>query len=331
MACDLAWAVSAPSGYHIHAMLPDPTFPTPALPADALRDRTVVITGASDGVGRALADNCAAAGAHLVMVGRNEAKTRHAASMLMTRTGNRAVHVEIADLFHLDEQAALADRLGAAYPALFALVNNAGSIFLDRAVTREGFERTFALNHVAYMSLALRLLPNLRAGALPTEPARIVNVASRAHHGVRIDPDDLQSTRGYTGWGAYRRSKLANILFTRSLAARVDPQHITVHALHPGLVASRFAVNNGRRGRIQRTVMNWFSISSEAGADTAAWLLASREGATTTGEYWARRKRRTPSRAARDNRLAEQLWDATIHLAGLEEFAGALPAPSRSA
>lgn len=279
----------------------------------------MVITGASDGIGRALSELCAAAEAQVVMVGRNAAKTTHAASVVMNRTGSRSVTVETADLLYLDEQHALADRLRSAHPALFALVNNAGALFLNRAITRDGLERTFALNHVAYATLALGVLPSLLAGADGGNPARVVNVASRAHHGASINLDDLQSERAYSGWRTYARSKLANILFTRALARRVAPRLVTVHAVHPGLVATRFAVNNGVMGRVQRQVMNWFSVSPSAGADTAAWLLGSPDAASLSGEYWVRRERTRPSTAARDDVTAEGLWHATLALAGISD------------
>jgi NAD(P)-dependent dehydrogenase (short-subunit alcohol dehydrogenase family) len=296
----------------------DPVFATPALSPDALRDRTVIITGASDGIGRTLAERCARAAAHVVMVGRNEAKTRHAASELRSHTGSRRIDVEVADLLHLDEQHALGDRLRERFPRVFALVNNAGALFLERQLTRDGLERTFALNHLAYVTLSVHLLPSLLADSEHHAPARIVNVASRAHMGARLDLSDLQGERRYSGWRAYGRSKLANILFTRALARRVDRRRITVHAVHPGLVASRFAVNNGAFGRLQRRAMDLFAISSMAGSDTAAWLLGSPEGASSSGEYWVRRERVTPSRAAQDDAVAEALWTESIRLGGLE-------------
>lgn len=238
----------------------------------------------------------------------------------MNRTGSRTVSVEIADLLYLEEQHALGARLAAAHSSVFALVNNAGAIFLERALTRDGLERTFALNHVAYVSLALHLLPNLIAGALHHAPARIINVASRAHVRSRFDANNLQGEREYSGWSAYSQSKLANILFTRALARRVNASEVVVHALHPGLVASRFAANNGAFGRLQRRVMDWFSVSALAGSDTAAWLLASTEAAQESGAYWVRRERVEPSAAARDDQASELLWDRTIELAGLQQL-----------
>jgi NAD(P)-dependent dehydrogenase (short-subunit alcohol dehydrogenase family) len=297
----------------------DPVFDVPPLAPGALAGRTVVITGASDGIGRALAERCAIADAHVVLIGRNEAKTRHVASELRSRTGNDRISYQIADLLYLDEQVALAERLRAAHPVLHALVNNAGALFLERQLTRDSLERTFALNHLATVQLGVRLLPSLLAAAGPDGPARMINVASRAHMGARIQLDDLQMQRGYSGWRAYAASKLGNVLFTRALARRVDARGVCVHAVHPGLVASRFATNNGPLGRLQRRVMDWFSISNQAGADTAAWLLGSDLGGRDSGGYWVRRARVTPSREAQRDDLADGLWTRSLALAGISE------------
>lgn len=296
----------------------DPAFATPALAPDALRAQTVIITGATDGIGRALAERCARAGARVVLVGRDEAKTRHVASELRSRTGSDTVTYDIADLLYVDEQVALAERLRAAHPAVHALVNNAGALFLERAVTRDGLERTFALNHLAYVQLTLRLLPSLLAAAGDHGPARVVNMASRAHMGITLTPNDLRGDWPLSGWRAYGASKLANILFTRALATRVESRCLCVHAIQPGLVASRFATNNGRMGRLTRQIMDWFSISNTAGSDTAAWLLASAEGSRSSGGYWVQRRLTEPSAAARSAALTETLWTRSLELAGLQ-------------
>jgi retinol dehydrogenase 12 len=136
--------------------------------------------------------------------------------------------------------------------------------------------------------------------------------------GITLAPDAVRGDWPLSGWRAYGASKLANILFTRALAARVDARCLCVHAVHPGLVASRFAANNGRAGRITRRIMNWFSISNAAGSDTAAWLLASAEGASTSGAYWVQRAETQPSSVARDDALADVLWTRSLALAGLE-------------
>jgi NAD(P)-dependent dehydrogenase (short-subunit alcohol dehydrogenase family) len=292
----------------------DPVFPTPPLPPKALQGCTIVITGASDGIGFALSRRCAEAGGQVIMVGRNRAKTDHAVSRIKTTTGSRLVFAEIADLLYLEEQDALVHRLLQRGTPLHALVNNAGALFLEWELTRDGLERTFALNHLAYVRVSSGLLPALRAAASPGTPARLLNVASRAHMGARFALDNLQGERHYSGWSAYAASKLYNILFTRALAKRVAPHELSVHALHPGLVASRFAANNGWKGRAQRRVMDWFSVSVEAGSDTAAWLLACNDATDASGSYWVQRAVTTPSRDARSNAFADALWKESERL-----------------
>ncbi|MCA2996302.1 SDR family NAD(P)-dependent oxidoreductase [Gemmatimonas sp.] len=270
--------------------------------------QTVVITGASDGIGKAAVRQYALGGARVVMVGRNEAKTRAAAHAIMTDTGRRDIVCEIADLSRQDAVRDLAARLRAAHPVIHVLANNAGAMFLERRLTVDGFEQTFALNHLAYYTLTLLLLPSLYAGAAPGAPARIINVSSRAHENARPALDDLQLSQGFGGWRAYANSKLFNIWFTTSLARRLDPARVVTHAMHPGVVRTRFATNNGRMGRLLRGVMDLVSISPEAGADSLVWLSSAEEATNDSGHYWCRRRKITPSRLARREDLAERLW-----------------------
>ena len=301
----------------------------PQLPDNSLEGRTIIVTGASDGIGRACSRALAAAGATVVMVGRNEAKTAAAARAIMSETGSRSVGWETANLLRQEAVHDLARRLQDRWPTVDTLVNNAGAIFLERQLTSEGLERTFALNHLAYFTLTLLLLPSLAASSAPGRPARVINVASRAHRDARLNLADLQGALHYTGWGAYRNSKLANVLFTRALAHRLDPARVVVHALHPGVVSTRFAINNGRRGRIMRRIMDVVSIDAAAGADTMVWLCADDAARSSTGDYWVKRARIAPSDAALDASLADSLWSMSADLAGLD--ADALVAASGAA
>ncbi len=284
----------------------------------SLAGRTIVVTGGSDGIGRAAARALLALGADVVLVGRNEAKTAAAAAALMSEAGRRAVTWEIADLERLDAMHDLAQRLRDRLPRIHALVNNAGALFLDRRLTADGLERTFALNHLAYVVLTVRLLDRLVAAAAPGAPARVIIVSSRAHENARLDLDDLQLAHGYGGWRAYANSKLCNLLVARALARRLDPTRVVVQAMHPGVVRTRFATNNGGRGRLLRRLMDLVSVTPEQGADTIAWLAESPEGARDSGTYWVRRRPVQPSRAARDDALAERLWRVSGDLAGLD-------------
>jgi NAD(P)-dependent dehydrogenase (short-subunit alcohol dehydrogenase family) len=277
-----------------------------AAPWPTLAGRTVVVTGASDGIGRAVCAAAAAAGATLAMLGRNEAKTAAAARAIMADVAHRNVRWFVGDLLRLDTVRDLAEQLRRTFGTIDVLVNNAGALFLDRTETADGLERTMALNHFAYVLLALELLPALAPSA--ARPARIVNVSSRAHRDAALDLEDLDHRRNYGAWRAYANSKLANVLFTRALATRLDPSRVVVHAVHPGVVSTRFGVNNGRRGRVLRRIMDVVSIPPERGADPLLWLMSSDDAASTSGDYWVKRRRVPPSAAALDPQLTDRLW-----------------------
>ncbi|WP_411280112.1 SDR family NAD(P)-dependent oxidoreductase [Gemmatimonas sp.] len=292
--------------------------PTP----NPLEGKTVVVTGASDGIGKAAVRAYVAAGASVVMVGRNEAKTAAAAHAIMSDLGDpargRPITWEIADLSRQEAVHDLADRLLARLPRIDVLANNAGAMFLERQVTPDGFERTFALNHLSYFTLTMRLLVPLMASAQPGAPARVLSVSSRAHENAHPVLDDLQLARKFGGWTQYANSKLYNIWFTRALARRLDPSCVVTQSLHPGVVSTRFATNNGRVGRLLRRVMDVVSVTPTQGADTLVWLAHAPEARNGSGEYWVKRRRVIPSRTARDDVRAEQLWTTTSQLTGLD-------------
>lgn len=285
--------------------------------SDGARDmkgKTVVVTGATSGIGRVATERLAALGARLVLVGRNRAKG--AAFLGNLRADHPGIDVQIhyADLSSLTEILRLAPALLAAAPRIDVLLNNAGAIFNRRETTEDGLERTFALNHMGYFLLTNLLLDRLAASA----PSRIVSVASEAHRGVSLDFDDLQMQRGYGGWLAYRRSKLANILFTRALAKRIAGTGITANCLHPGFVATEFGDNNRGMFRAALNLAKRFmAIAPEQGGETSVFLASSPEMAGVSGEYFDKCKPRAPSAAALDDQAAERLWRESAGLAGL--------------
>ncbi len=293
-----------------------------APPLHTLEGKTVVVTGASDGIGKAAVRAYAAAGASVVMIGRNEAKTAAAARSIMSELGGaaagRAITWEIADLSRQQAVHDVADRLLARLPRIDVLANNAGAMFLDREVTPDGFERTFALNHLSYFTLTMRLLAPLVAASRPGAPARVVSVSSRAHRNAHPRLDDLQLEHHFGGWTQYANSKLYNVWFTRALARRLDPSRVVTHALHPGVVSTRFATNNGRMGRVLRGLMDVISVTPAQGADTLVWLSCAPEALERSGDYWVKRRRVAPSTTARDDGRAEQLWAITAQLTGLD-------------
>jgi NAD(P)-dependent dehydrogenase (short-subunit alcohol dehydrogenase family) len=281
-----------------------------------MRGMTCVITGATAGIGLVAAERLGAMGARLLLVGRDRGKAAAVLRQLRERVPGLEASLFYADLAQLSEVRRLAGELLDAAPRLDVLVNNAGAIFRRRTVTGDGLERTFALNHMAYYLLT-RLLAERLVGSAP---ARVVNVASEAHRGAALDFDDLQGERRYDGWTAYRRSKLANILFTRELARRLDGTGVTANCLHPGFVATSFGDNNRGVFRLALGLGKRFvAISPERGAETTVYLASSAEIATESGGYFEKCRKTSPSAAAQDDRAARRLWAASAQIAGLSD------------
>lgn len=277
-----------------------------------MRGKIVVVTGATAGIGRVACERLAAMGASLVLVARNRARAETLAVELM-RAGSPHVGVHVADLSQLAEVRRVAVEL-AALPAIDVVLNNAGAIFNRRAQTADGFERTFALNHLAYFALTNLLRDRLKASA----PARVVNVASEAHRGAALAFDDLQTMCGYSGWLAYKRSKLCNILFTRALARRLAGSGVTANALHPGFVATNFGNNNGGVFRFGLGVAKRFmAIPPADGAKTPVYLVSAPEVAALSGLYFDKCAVREPSAAAQDDESAERLWHESARMTGV--------------
>ena len=278
--------------------------------------KTCLITGATSGIGRATAHALALRGAHVALVGRDPARTEALAAAIRRRSGNPAVDLLVADLSSLAEVRQLAADVLERYPQLDVLYNNAGALFATRLLTVDGYEQTFALNHLAPFLLTNLLGERLIASG----PARIITTASAAHLGQHLDLDDpMYEHHAYRGYQAYGRSKLANILFTVELARRLAATGVTANALHPGFVASGFARNNGLAYRAGMTLLRPVMISPERGAQTAIYLATSPAVEGVTGKYFAKSRPVTPSAAARDEATARRLWDLSARLTGLEQ------------
>jgi NAD(P)-dependent dehydrogenase (short-subunit alcohol dehydrogenase family) len=277
-----------------------------------MQGKTVVITGATSGIGWVAAQRLARMGARLVLVARDRERGELAMTRL-PRSAPGAHRIHYADLSRVAEMKRVAAEIARTEPRVDVLVNNAGALFASRQVTEDGIERTFALNHVAYVVLAHGLEGSLRAAA----PARVVNVASDAHRGACLDFQDLQSAVRYRGFRVYKRSKLYNVLYTRELARRWGDRGVTANALHPGFVATRFGDESGGLVSLGFRAAKLFAISPERGADTIVHLASAPEVAGISGEYFFRRRVTTPSPEARDDRAAARLWEETARLAGL--------------
>jgi NAD(P)-dependent dehydrogenase (short-subunit alcohol dehydrogenase family) len=279
-----------------------------------MRGKTCVITGATGGIGFETAKRLGALGARLVLVGRNRDKGKATIDRLRAVVPGVAVEMLYADLSRPDEIRRLGDALLDTASRIDVLVNNAGALFANRITTSDGLELTFALNHMGYFRLTALLRDRLIASA----PARVVNVASEAHRGSHLDFEDLQCSRRYSGWRAYQRSKLANILFTRELARRLEGTGVTANCLHPGFVATGFGDNNRGLWRLGIAIGKLVAaISVQRGAETPVYLASSPDLDGVSGRYFSDCRERQPDRPAQDDGAAARLWQESERLMSL--------------
>lgn len=266
--------------------------------------KVVVLTGGTSGIGLVAAVELARRGARIVLVARDRGRAAQAMADL-ARAGpglaHRALH---ADLASMGEVRRVAAEIAAAEPRIDVLINNAGALFNRRLLSPDRLEMTFALNHMAYFVLTEGLMRILAGSA----PARIVNTASSAHRGAALDFDDLQSERVYSGFKAYGRSKLCNILFTRELARRLEGSGVTANCLHPGFVATRFGDRSGGLVQMLMPIAKLGAVSPREGARTLVHLASSPDVAAMSGLYFYRDKPDTPSPEAQDGAAAARLW-----------------------
>ncbi|WP_337177003.1 SDR family oxidoreductase [Paludisphaera sp.] len=274
----------------------------------------VLITGATAGIGFIAARELARAGARVLLAGRSTTTAGEAADRIRREVPGADVEPLAADLASQAEARRLADDVAARTDRLDVLINNAGVICLDKTETVDGIETTFAVNHLAPYLLTNLLLPLLRAAP----SARVVTVASGAHRGVTMNFDDLEGRRRYSGWRAYQRSKLANILFTRELAARLQGEPITAACLHPGYVNTRIFRDATWKGAVMRAFARAFAIAPEQGAATTVYLATSPEVEGVSGGYFVKSRPAVASRAARDDAAARRLWEASAAMTGID-------------
>ncbi len=282
--------------------------------APLMAGKSVLVTGGTGGIGMATAIGLAALGARVGITGRDPARTEAAAARIRATPGSPAVDAFAADMSVQAGVRALAAQVLDTYPRLDVLVNNVGGFWAHRHATADGLERTFALNHLAPFLLTTLLLDRLTTSA----PARIVTVSSGAHASGRIDFDDLQGVRNYSGQRAYSQSKLANVMFTYELARRLEGTGVTATALHPGVVRTSFgAEDQAAYLAVIIGVARLFMKAPAQGASTPIYLASSPEVEGITGRYYADRKPKTSSKASYDATAAARLWQVSAGLAGM--------------
>lgn len=275
-----------------------------------LKDKVVLVTGATNGIGKVTAARLAAEGAQVVIVSRSAQKCSAACEEIRAQSGNAKVEWIAADLSSLAGIEEAANEFRARYAQLHVLLNNAGGVFAERLVTADGYEMTFALNHLSYFGLTHHLRDLLVASA----PARIVNVSSDAHYGGAMHFDDLMGERKYSSWAAYSQSKLANVLFTYSLARQLAGSGVTANVLHPGFVATGFGRNNGGIMGMMMPVAHLFAKSPEKGAETSIYLAMSADVVAVSGKYFAGCKEKQSAKASYDVAAQDRLWAASEQL-----------------
>jgi NAD(P)-dependent dehydrogenase (short-subunit alcohol dehydrogenase family) len=281
-----------------------------------MNGKTVLVTGANSGIGFVTARELAGAGAHVVMLVRDRDRGDAARGRIQAAFPSASTELLIADLADFSAVRRAASEFLRAHGSLDVLVANAGAIFPNRTVTVDGNEATFQVNHLSHLLLSCLLEPALKAAA----PARVISVSSDAHYaawrGIRFDDLGLES--GWSPFGAYAHSKLANIMFCYEHARRLAGTSITSNVMHPGLLRTGFGREGyGWYGRLIEMVSPLIADSAEAGADTLVWLATSEQVASTSGVYYHRRRPHRSSPASHDEEAQVRLWRVSEELTGL--------------
>lgn len=280
--------------------------------AKDLEGKVFLVTGATEGIGKVTARELLRGGGTVAIVGRNKEKSERVAAELRDKSGSDRLELYLGDMSVLAGIRSVAAEFKAKHDRLDVLVNNAGGVFTAHALTTDGIERTFALNHVGYFALTMELLDLLKKSPDP----RVVSTSSGAHRMGRLDLATVVKRRGEAGYAAYGDSKLANILFTRELARRYGQDGIKANCVHPGWVNTGFALNNAGTALAFLTGLTapLFARTPEKGAETILWLATSPEAASLNGQYLHDKKIASTSRLAKDEDLARRLWDLSEEL-----------------
>jgi NAD(P)-dependent dehydrogenase (short-subunit alcohol dehydrogenase family) len=276
--------------------------------------KVCVVTGATSGIGEVTARRLAEDGATVVLVARSREKAEATLARIERAAGTGRTETLLADFASLRDVRRAAGELLSRHPRLDVLVNNAGAIHMTRSTTKDGFETTFAVNHLAPFLLTRLLLDRLKESA----PARIVNVASRAHTRSTLDLDDLESKQGYSGFPVYARSKLCNVLFTYELARRLEGTRVTANCLHPGVIASGFGKNEAGFFAFGARLVAPLLTTAEKGARTSIHLAESPAVEGVSGKYFdSDTKEIRSSKQSYDRDVQARLWTISEKMTGI--------------
>lgn len=281
----------------------------------SLEDRIALVTGANAGIGRETVRGLAQAGLEVIMVSRDAKRGEEARADVQQTTGSPKLHVFLADLSSQASIRQLAREVLQKFSALHVLINNAAVITTERELTEDGIERQFAVNHLAPFLLTNLLLDRLKRSA----PARIINVSSQMHQRTGFDFENLQGEKSYHPRQIYAQSKLANLLFTKELARRLQGTGVTANALHPGTVATGLFGRFLGLPKWLRFLSDWYGISPEEGAKTSIYLATSPDVTNTTGEYFKKSRHFPCNPIANDPQIATRLWELSEEMTGLKE------------
>ncbi len=260
-----------------------------------------VVTGASAGIGLETAKGLASKNFDLILVSRNLEKLN---SIKQDLESQYSINCDVFshDLSLIKSNILFHTEVISKFRKVDVLINNAGAIFMNRTITDEGLEKTFALNHMSYFVLSNLFIKSFNS-------IKVINVSSEAHRGIKLNLDDLQNNDGYFGWHAYKRSKLANIYLTYVLAEKYKNKNITVNCLHPGLVNSDFANNNSLRYKIMSSLIKCFGISTQEGALTSIYLASEESLENISGLYFDKCRPRKSSSISYNNEVGKFLWE----------------------
>ena len=283
-----------------------------------MHGKTVLITGANNGIGKASAEALGKMGANLILVCRNAEKAK-AAITDIEKAGAKNVELLVGDMGSQADIRRIAAEVQAKHDRLDVLLNNAGVLVTDRRETVNGIEETLAINHLGYFLLTTLLVDLLKKSA----PARVVSVSSAVHANATMNWDDIQFKKGWSAFGTYAHSKLCNVLFTRELARRLEGTRVTANCLHPGVIASGFGRTDGGLIAFAISLGKPFLLTPEKGARTQVWLSSSPEVEGVTGKYFDKCKEKWPSKAAQEPGAPERLWAISEELTRGSARAGA--------